>query len=132
VSVDRSFIRTPLTGTVTATSITGLDFAGVTSTSVEQAAMVLGQGDDTLTLDIAAGGPTATVSGGTGNDEVIVESIAEATNFVGGMGFDTLTVPIAGASAALNLLDNLQFTVENLHVDNHTSTVSTGWKVEGE
>ena len=80
------------TGQLSATTLTGLGMsAGITYSALEAINVALGSGSDIFTIASTIAG-TTTVTAGSGNDQVTVQSASGAVVVRGGEGNDTLTV----------------------------------------
>jgi acrosin len=85
------------TGTLTATTVTGLDMTGIiTYESFVAVNVGLGTKDDTFSIKSTHAGATV-VNGNDGNDVINIKTISGPTTVTGGNGSDTFNV---GASAA--------------------------------
>ena len=71
-------------------------------------------------------GTLINVDGGVGNDDFIVNALAEATRVAGGDNEDTVKVFIPDLPTA-DQFTNLGVDIETLIVDNSTSTIPTAW-----
>ena len=80
------------TGTLTATTITGLDMTGsITYDSFATLNVGLGTAGDTFTIEGTHAG-TTTVNGNNGNDVINIQAISGPTTANGGNGSDTFNV----------------------------------------
>jgi Ca2+-binding RTX toxin-like protein len=104
------------TGTLTSTRLSGLGMGpdqfvggrfllgGITYSDLEALIILLGQGNDTLTVASTHGGTTV-ITGNAGDDDVYVETIAGHTSISGGTGDDDIRIGTAARS--LDSLDAL-------------------------
>ncbi len=93
------------TGQLTSTDLTGLGTAGVTYLRFETLNLVLGSGNDTLTIASTHAGTTTLATGG-GSDLVNVRTIAGLTTVDTGAGADTVRVGTTAPTGG-GLLDGI-------------------------
>jgi Ca2+-binding RTX toxin-like protein len=92
LNVDDSGDTGPNTGTLTATTLTGLGMTGsITYTGIEDLHIALGSGGDTLTINSTHGGVTTLLTN-EGDDIINVRATAGATAVDAGGGNDTVNV----------------------------------------
>ena len=102
LNVDDSGSASNKTGTLTSTTITGLNMAGgITYSGMAAVNIALGQGSVHFIIASTQTGTTSVQSGG-GSDIVDVQSTRGATTVSGGAGTDTINVFSTGAPATIN------------------------------
>jgi 6-phosphogluconolactonase (cycloisomerase 2 family) len=132
--VDESAKATGLTGTITGSVATGLvhglttgdiSFAGVGALDV-----LLGSGNDTLTLNESFSATALQISGGAGDDSFIAQAIGSAATMISGdAGNDKLTLQVSGLPAN-NAFTSLALNLDQLVVDDSANTtVAVAWTV---
>ncbi|MGQ3353711.1 MAG: beta strand repeat-containing protein, partial [Phreatobacter sp.] len=114
----------------------GLDLDGI-----EKLDLLLGTGNDTVTVDTNSAGAgrlrtlALTVDGGVSDDRIKVTSVGGPTYLFGGEGDDVVEVKIAGRPDAgtAALYSNLKTTItETLIVDNAGNSLATAWFYDGQ
>lgn len=114
-------------GTLSSTQITGLGLSNITFQSFRRLNILLGQGFDQFTILSTAASTDTTISGGGGDDRVMIASVSGETIVNGDSGFDTASVIIPGDPnqvTAANFAE-LTFSVETLEVDNRANPAAT-------
>ncbi|MBW4617755.1 MAG: hypothetical protein KME21_32120, partial [Desmonostoc vinosum HA7617-LM4] len=107
VTINDSGDTTANTGTLTATTLTGLGTNGISYGTVENLNINLGSGADTFTIQATNASTTTTVNTGAGNDVITVGSATPATvnaitgalTINGGADTDTVTINDSGDTA---------------------------------
>ncbi|MBX7105225.1 MAG: beta-propeller fold lactonase family protein [Gemmataceae bacterium] len=129
--VDRSAATSPLTGTLTATQLTGLGGAATTFSNLEGLALTLGAGNDTFTINATGSGLAPTVNPGDGDDSVTLTSVGTKATTIGtSEGSDTIRV-VFGNIPTTQYAGLVNFSTETLLVDHTAATSGRKWTVGG-
>ncbi len=115
--------------------------AGLNLDGIEKLDLLLGTGNDTVTVDTNSAGAgrlsalALTIDGGASNDRIKVTSVGGPTYLYGGEGDDVIEVRIAGRPDAgtAALYSNLKTTIaETLIIDNSGNSLATAWFYDGQ
>jgi hypothetical protein len=98
LNVDDTGSTLAKTGTLTATTLTGLGMAGILYSGVSTLNISLGSGGNTFTITSTNVGTTTTLNSGSGNDTVTLVSDSSATNINTQAGNNVINVQATGAT----------------------------------
>ncbi len=109
-------------------AVKGFTAGDIEFTNAEQLDLQLGSNSDEITIDYTFSGVNVNVFGNGGDENATVRNVGGPTDFVGGSGFDTLTVDIDDDPVLrTDFADRLTVSAELLIVDNTDFAGNVDW-----
>lgn len=139
LTISRTGVTAPQTGSITANFVAGFGAGKVTydNTTLENLVISLGDGDDQITVFDTSANLITSIDGGKGDDFIGINQVSGRTVVAGGDDDDVASLIVNSSAAYVSSefpsaggVPLLGFTVETLHVDNRTNSNQIDWRLE--